>query len=291
MRVSDRQFVDLSYLWVNRTRLAAHEASQRVQTGRRVLKPSDDPAASAAALRESAEANRNASTLATVQYARLVTENAEASLDSVGGILNRLGELSVQASNSTLSAVDRANIAREVAALRDELLSLANTNTNGAYIFGGFVDDQVPFANDGSYQGSQQVREIAVSPGVRVPVGITGQVAFDPPGGVSMFGVVDTFLAALEADDVETVRESIDDIRQASAQIADARARLGAYIDSFMTAESVLERTRDEAVARRSSLIDSGVKEIFDYKQAEHAVDTAMTIASQLPLTGLVGRG
>lgn len=291
MRVSDRQFVDLSYLWVNRTRFAAHEASERVQTGRRVVKPSDDPAASAAAIRESAEANRNGSTLSTVQYARLVTENAEASLDSVGGILNRLGELAVQASNSTLSGVDRANIGREVSALRDELLSLANTYTNGSYVFGGFVDDRVPFVNDGSYQGSETVREIAVSPGVRVPMGIPGTVAFAPPGGVAMFEVVDQFLGALETNDVDTIRESIDDIAKSSAQIADARARLGAYIDSFLTAESVLERQRDEAITRRSSLIDSGVQEIFDYKQAEHAVDTAMTIASQLPLTGLVGRG
>ena len=52
--------------------------------------------------------------------------------------MQRVKQLTIQASNDTLSGPDRTVIAAEVKSLRDELLNLANTrDISGNYIFAG----------------------------------------------------------------------------------------------------------------------------------------------------------
>ena len=67
---------------------------------------------------------------------RLTSE--EAVLTSMTQIMQRITELTVQGGNDTFAPEDRAVIAAEVKALRDELLNLANTqDISGNYIFSG----------------------------------------------------------------------------------------------------------------------------------------------------------
>ena len=56
-------------------------------------------------------------------------------LTSMTQIMQRITELTVQASNDTLAAADRDVIGAEVRAMRDELLKLTNTRTSMATIF------------------------------------------------------------------------------------------------------------------------------------------------------------
>jgi len=290
MRVSDQQLTDRSNLWIQRAREAAAQAREQVQSGRRVTKPSDDPLASAFAVRESVAVARDEAARQNVGEGRSFAEATEAALDGVGGILIRLRELTIQASNETLSAADREAVSREVAALREQVAALASSEARGRYLFGGYLDAVPPFDAAGNYLGSPDVREVEVAPGVRVATGLPGDRVFGTAGGgVDLFRTIDDLTAALQADDVDGVRASLDGLDAATSQVADARAELGGMIDAFRTASSVLERTRDEALTRRADLVDSSVDEILDLAQAERAVETAAALAARLPLSGLLG--
>jgi len=290
MRVSDQQLYDRSSLYLQRARESAATARGQVQSGRRVTRPSDDPLASALAVRESIAARRDEAARQNVQEGQSFAEAAEAALDGVGGILIRLRQLGTQAANETLNASDREAIAREVRALREQVLSLASSEARGRHLFGGYLDAVAPFDGAGNYLGSADVREVEVAPGVQVPTGIPGDRVFGTAGGgVDVFATIDELEAALAADDPDGVRATLDGLRRATDQVADARAELGASIDSFRTAGAVLERTRDEALVRRGDLVDAGVDEVLDLAEAERAVETAVSLASRLPLAGLLG--
>jgi len=70
----------------------------------------------------------------------------ESVLTSGADILVRMKELAIQGSNNTLSAMDRDILATEVASLRDELISIANTkDVEGNSIFAGGRTESTAF--------------------------------------------------------------------------------------------------------------------------------------------------
>lgn len=64
-------------------------------------------------------------------------ENADSALDVTTQALHRIRELAVQASNDTYEPTQRANIAKEISQLLDHVVEMANTKSNGKYIFNG----------------------------------------------------------------------------------------------------------------------------------------------------------
>ena len=62
----------------------------------------------------------------------------EAILNSVDNIMGRIRDLSLAAASGTYSPGDKAIVVQEMTGLRDELLSLANSQDSGGnYIFAG----------------------------------------------------------------------------------------------------------------------------------------------------------
>jgi len=93
----------------------------RLSTGLRITSASDDAAGLAiserlrAQIRSLDQANRNANDGVSLAQA------AEGALDEVSGILIRLRELSIQASNGTVSDSDKNTLQQEFVQLRDEI--------------------------------------------------------------------------------------------------------------------------------------------------------------------------
>ncbi|NEK70988.1 MAG: flagellar biosynthesis protein FlgL, partial [Xanthomonas perforans] len=77
-------------------------------------------------------------------------------------------ELAVQSNNSSLSPDDRKAIASELTALRDSMVSLANsTDGTGRYLFAGTSDGNAPFIKSNGnvlYNGDQTQKQVEVAP-------------------------------------------------------------------------------------------------------------------------------
>lgn len=109
---------------------AASEGSksmERLSSGLRINKAADDAAGLAisekmrAQIRGLDQAQRNA------QDGVSMIQTAEGAMDTQHSILQRMRELSVQASNSTLTDADKQNIQEEMNQLIDEVDRIANT--------------------------------------------------------------------------------------------------------------------------------------------------------------------
>ena len=146
MRVSTAYMFDqnLSAMLKQQTELG--QTQQQISTGKRILKPSDDPVASVAILNLQREFNLTEQYLTNADKAEnnLVVE--EGALKSSTDILQRIRELAVQGLNSTNTIDDRSAIALEMSQLNEQLLSLANTkNSSGNYLF---LSTQAPASDD-----------------------------------------------------------------------------------------------------------------------------------------------
>ncbi len=170
MRVSTAYFTQrgLTSILEQQARLA--DIQEQVSSGKRILKPSDDPSGSAQILRlEQAlsvtnQYQRNAGNALN----RLTLE--ESTLDSVQDSLIRIREIAIQGANPIIGNTERLALAQEVRERLNELVSLGNTkDANQEYLFSGYKVTTKPFteAADGTfvYSGDQGQRSLQISSG------------------------------------------------------------------------------------------------------------------------------
>jgi flagellar hook-associated protein 3 FlgL len=167
---------------MQRLQAALDYTQRQISTGRRILKPSDDPIAASRALeiRESISRIEQFDRNATIATNRLSQE--ESALSSVNNVLQRVRELAVQANNGTQTNETRRLIAVEMRQHLDALVQIANQKDgNGSYLFSGNLEDAAPVTRSGSsytYNGDQGQRFIQIGESRQVADGDSGAAIF-----------------------------------------------------------------------------------------------------------------
>jgi flagellar hook-associated protein 3 FlgL len=184
MRVSTAQFQQRAVATILEQQTRLSETQSQVATGKRILRPADDPSAATRSLGLERELALTDQYQANSNLAARRLAMGENVLASVTDLLQRASELVVQGNNDSYGAQDRRAIAVELRARLDELLGLANTrDANGEYLFSGFQGNTQPFSQDGdgsfSYNGDQGQRHLHIGPGVKVAVTDSGADVFE----------------------------------------------------------------------------------------------------------------
>lgn len=167
---------------MQRLQAALDHTQRQISSGRRILKPSDDPIATARALaiRESIGRLEQFDRNANIAGNRLAQE--ESALGSVNNVLQRVRELALQANNATQSNESRHLIAIEMRQHLDQLLQIANQKDgNGNHLFAGNLESTTPVTRMGasySYNGDQGQRYIQIGEGRQVADGDSGAAVF-----------------------------------------------------------------------------------------------------------------
>lgn len=137
MRVSTLSAFSRVLLSLRSGQLASLRAQEQLSSGRRILRPSDDPTGAARALALRGGLSRSARVRDTVATGEDQLEMAGSTLQHSSGLLTRSRELLLQAMSGALNDQDRATIATELAEIRKQLLDDANLHIDGHYVFGG----------------------------------------------------------------------------------------------------------------------------------------------------------
>lgn len=239
--------------------------------GKQVLKPSDAPDQSAQITRLKSAIDRQNSYIDTIGQLKDKLAQQETSLNGATDVLMRLKELTVQAANGTYGAADRKSIAIEVSQLRDQLLSLANTqDVNGNYIFSGTRNSQLAFASDANgrvvYQGDQTVTQTSISPQGAVESSRPGTRPFDKlvrtdetgkQTGVGFFEAIDDLIGGLNTNNIKTIQRSVGEVTTMQQGLSDNLAAVGAATNKLDNQKSIA----DENLLRMKSLL-SDVEDI-----------------------------
>jgi flagellar hook-associated protein 3 FlgL len=159
------------------------DTQEKVSSGKRVNKPSDDPVSAARIAHLDASLSRLDQYKSNSDFARNQLGLEESSLNSVMDNLQRIRELTLQANNSTTSDSDRKDIAAEIRQARDALLTLANTtDVDGRHLFGGYVEGAIPFTATSTgaivYNGDQGQRSLQISDSRFVAINDSGSDVF-----------------------------------------------------------------------------------------------------------------
>lgn len=242
MRITEKRMIEMASARLSSARSRVSKAAGPVSSGIEIDRPSDNPSRWAAGRRSRVrrEISDLRGNVIAASQARLV--ESDRVFSTVGQALSRARQLAVMAANDTLDASDRKATAGEVSALLDEALLAANSRgMDGEYLLAGTRGDQAPFDASGNYVGDSNQRTVEAGEGNRLVVTMTGE-HFTAARGVDIFSELQTFRAALEANDVATIRDSIGTLETGIHQVSMARAEVGGLEKSLDSAE----RTREE---------------------------------------------
>lgn len=184
MRISTIQAFNSSVSGMQKNYANVTRTQEQISTVKRILTPADDPVASVRLLQLSQEEALNAQYTSNNTAAQNSLNSEEATLSSIGTVLQRIREIAVQAGNGALDSTDRDSLGTELQQREDELLSLMNgKDASGHYLFGGSQSDQQPFVRnpDGSYTylGDEGKTNVQVASSTFIALGDNGKDLFE----------------------------------------------------------------------------------------------------------------
>ena len=148
MRISTANSYDNTIALLTRRQAELAAQQERVTTGKRVLKASDDPVA--ATLAETA-ANRLARTTAdlrALEASRTSLQQAESGLAESGELIQKVRDLLVTAGNAGFTDAEREDVAKQLEGLREQLIAVANRkDSSGRTLYGGLGGSSTPFVD------------------------------------------------------------------------------------------------------------------------------------------------
>ncbi len=279
MKISNAFLFDRAGSQMSSLQAKLVKSQGQMASGKQVMQPSDDPNRVATIDRLNTLLSRQESYMANMNLVKARFDIEEGAVASAINLMYRVKELTVQASNDTLGPVDRKAIGTELRGLRNQLLSLANTqDTNGNYLFSGSRVTQPPFDHPAGnnqqspvYQGDQTRMEVSIGDQRTLPINRSGSEVFvrvvraDGNGqsqGVGFFQAFDDFIEGVETSRVADIQRGNGEIDHMLEGLNLAQADIG-------TDQAILEHqqssTEDRLITLQTNLSD--VRDL-DYAKA-----------------------
>jgi len=276
MKVSTSMFFDKASNQLGSIQGSLAKTQEQLSTGKQINKPSDAPDKASLITRLQSEMSRQASYQGNLDAVNIRLQAQETALTNTSDVMYRFKELAVQAANDTLSNADRNTIAMEMTQLREQILSMANSqDSNGNYLFAGSRVSQAPFGEDAKgrvvYQGDQSRMMVPVGDNRRMSLNIPGSDAFvrlvrdDGKGnrvGVGFFQALADMVDSVKNIDRPNIQRGIKELDAMQQSISYANARVGTDMNVVDSQGAVL----DEITLRLKTTL-SDVQDL-DYTEA-----------------------
>jgi len=208
--------------------------SQRLNTlttqassGLAVSQPSDDPAAYASVVQRNAQIGNVQARSSAATEAAGNLNLAETTLDQASTLMSQASQVAIEASNGTMDASARADAAKQVDGIRQQMLALANTQGSNGYLFGGTRTNAPPFDATGNFVGNDDVTHVEIADGVLAVSNASGAAAFTAAGGQNVLADLQTLSTALTNNDLPGIQTSIGNISASGTQLIAARLDAG----------------------------------------------------------------
>ena len=220
MRVSNRMLAENIKANLMRQTQQILETEKRLISGKKINKPSDDPAGMSRVLDYRKILSKIEQYDLNITDGKTRLEYTETVLDSVSALIKEAKNI---ASNTS---EDKGNaLAGNVSDIRDQILQYANSKFGDNYIFGGHKTANPPFQVDGTYVGDNGEKNYLISDNIQVSIKADGNDIFQSVGDI--FSVLDDLETALIADDPVAISDQVQPLFAIDEHLEEIRAEYG----------------------------------------------------------------
>ncbi len=287
MRVTENHLATQYLNNVQNTRQRVADLQSKIASGKRVLKPSDDPRATDGILRFQALLEANEQYQRSNADGQSFLQATSETLGSISDSLLGLKGLLVRANNSA-NIETLPSFATSADAILGDLVDMANTRFNGKYIFGGTNTLERPFTLDAARtavttnpNGIDGVIAYPVGEGITQQSNIPGDEAFQ---GTTIFDTIIRIRDTMAAGTIPTAAD-IDEVSAQLDYMLTKAGKAGMFVNTMTANEAFLASQETQLRSLLSIEQDTDVAEaITEMKRGELMLDAALnTMARILP--------
>jgi flagellar hook-associated protein 3 FlgL len=206
---------------------------------------------------------------------------ADSALNEVNNLITSIYARGSQSSSDIISEDARAALANDVRSLRDQILSLANSQVRGRFIFAGSMVASIPFSMNGEsavYQGDDSVNNIRVDDGIEIQMNFSGAAVFG-----SIFGAIESLLAGMDSNDTSSINTALSQFSSVLSGLAQIRGQIGTNMSTLENVESRLNSKETSLKEQKSRIEDADMAQAaIQMNQTKTALDAAMSAAGSI---------
>ena len=238
-----------------KTELKMNKSIEKLSSGLRINRAADDAAGLAISEKMRSQISSLDVVKRNVQDGISLVQTAEGAMDEIHSMLNRMRELTVQASNGIYTDKDRENIKLEMDELIAQIDDIANkTNFNGVELLNGAGDIEI--------QAGINEGDTVTLTGVDVTAATLKIDSLDVSGGI-------------QGGELEAIDEAIN-------AVSAARSTLGASQNRLEHTMNSITNYHENLTAAESRVRDVDMaKEMAEFSKNQALMQAGVSIASQ----------
>lgn len=247
----------------------------QLSTGKKITKPSDDPVVATMGIAYRTDVSHVEQYQKNVTTAQKWMDSADSALSDVNDVLQRVRELTVEASNGTYTSDQRAAAQAEVGQLTQQLVTIGNTQVGGQYIFSG-SDSANPLLTSTSGTVTANTTALSnpdvsldVNDGIKMSINVAPDAVFTANGSNGLF------------DDLASLQTTLT--TGSSSDISAFLSKIDAHLDAVSSAQADLgsKENRVTMISNRlSDMKTTATKVMSDNEDADYA-DTIVNLNQQ----------
>ena len=273
-----------------------YKAYEVVSTAKRINSLSDDPVGLFQVLNIKSSLSNIEQLGRNITLGKSWLAASESALNQVEGLISDTRALCVQMASATTRTADRASAAKIVQNTLEEMVSLANTEASGRYVFAGFETDVMPFTLGGgnivTYNGDNNTFTLKIDRNNTIAIGSDGEAVFRPSGaGASddIFTTLNNLKIALTNNNVSGIQDAMSKLDAHFDQISGKISDIGSKAIRMEIKERIFQDMNLTKTDRLSKIEDADIVEaIIDLKAKEITYQTALSSAARVLNVSLV---
>lgn len=256
---------------LDQTQWNAQQLTSELSSGVRVTSLSQDPLAAGENVLLLNQMHQDDS---FTESSSLVTGQLQVADSALGQVVEQLTQaisLATSANNGTMNASDRASIANEIAGIRGEVLTLANSSYQGQYIFAGGKTSAAPFTLSTAtsparvnYAGDQDVNYLESPDGQKIQLNLPGNQIFSGAGTSNVFAALNNLIADYTAGSFNAANAVTDTTSLNSAMnfVSQQRVTLDNSISQLGSAVTAVSSESTQLTAAQTNLMQADVAQV-----------------------------
>lgn len=273
------------------------QTQERLSTGRRVNRPSDDASSFQKARQLEVLEQRYEQYNRSITDARAWLDHTQENLDLVTDVFAEAYELGVRSTNSTLTESERDEIATALEGLMENVVELLNSKAGEEYLYSGTRTAVKPFDFDPAdpaadaanvvYYGNNDAVGRQIGPDSNLNVNIDGTRAIsvdqDRDGATDFTATesIQNMIDALRANDIDAMTTGIDRIEASRDHFINLGSEVGSVVNRLDLSESQLAEASLAVARQRSDEEEVDLAQaLLDFQRAQTNLQTSLQLTA-----------
>lgn len=228
------------------------------------------------------------------QSSSLVQGRLQVADSALGSVVNQLTQaisLATGANNGTLNSSQLQSVSNQLAGIRDEMTSLANTSYQGEYIFAGGKTSTAPFTTvtatspaSTTYNGDGGVNQLVTPNGQTIQLNVPGDQIFTAGGSNDVFAVLNNLIHDFSSGaSVQTSVRDTQALNTALNFVSQQRVTLDNSITRLTAATDAVTSEKTQLTAAQTKLMQADLPQLSTQLSLTESQQTALVnVISQL---------